>query len=114
MDRRICHAIAEHALLMFGDRGAVRVVEPHLYGRNTAGHDALSAWMRPGWSRTDPDGGWRWKDVQDLAPSLASGRISQDELVAVLAEAAHVAELLDRGDRWWAPWDDWVPSDGVG
>ena len=35
-----------------------------------------------------PDGSWRWKDVQDLAPSLASGRITQDELLAVLAEAA--------------------------
>ena len=61
----------------------------------------------------DPDGGWRWKDVQDLAPSLASGRITHDELLAVLAEAAHVAELLDRGDRWWAPWDDWSPADGT-
>jgi hypothetical protein len=58
-DLRICHAIANRALLMFGYRGFVRVVEPHLYGRNTAGHDALSAWMRPGWSRTDPEGGWR-------------------------------------------------------
>ena len=61
----------------------------------------------------DRDGGWHWKDVQDLAPSLASGRITQDELLAVLAEAAHVAELLDRGDRWWAPWDDWSPQDGT-
>lgn len=59
MDLRICQAIAGRALLMFGYRGAVRVAEPHLYGRNTAGHDALSAWMRPGWSRTDPEGGWR-------------------------------------------------------
>ncbi|NYE35973.1 hypothetical protein F4692_001077 [Nocardioides cavernae] len=61
----------------------------------------------------DPDGAWRWKDVQDLAPSLASGRITHDELLAVLAEAAHVAELLERGDRWWAPWDDWTPADGT-
>jgi predicted RNA-binding protein associated with RNAse of E/G family len=61
----------------------------------------------------EPDGEWRWKDVQDLAPSLASGRITQDELLAVLAEAAHVAELLDRGDRWWAPWDEWSPQDGT-
>ena len=47
--------------------------------------------------------------MQDLAPSLAAGRITQDELLAVLAAAAHVAELLDRDDRWWAPWDDWSP-----
>jgi hypothetical protein len=60
-----------------------------------------------------PDGDWRWKDVQDLAPTLQSGRITHDELLSVLAEAAHVAELLDRGDRWWAPWDDWSPADGT-
>ncbi|MCP3420823.1 DUF402 domain-containing protein [Nocardioides pinisoli] len=60
----------------------------------------------------EPDGAWRWKDVQHLAPSLASGRISQGELLAVLAEAERVADLLDRDDRWWAPWDDWSPRDG--
>ena len=59
------------------------------------------------------DGPWRWKDVQDLAPSLASGRITQDELLAVLASAAEVAALLDRDDRWWAPWDGWTPAGGT-
>ena len=59
------------------------------------------------------EGPWRWKDVQDLAPSLASGRITQDELLAVLTSAAEVAELLDADDRWWAPWDDWAPTDGT-
>jgi hypothetical protein len=59
MDARICNAIAMHRLLMFGYRGTVRVVEPHLYGLTTAGHEALSAWLRPGWSRADPVGGWR-------------------------------------------------------
>ena len=59
MDLRICQAIAERRMLMFGYGGAVRVVEPHLYGVTTAGHEALSAWMRPGWSRVDPEGGWR-------------------------------------------------------
>jgi hypothetical protein len=66
VDLRICHAIGERALLMFGYKGTVRVAEPHLYGRNTAGHDALSAWMRPGWSRTDPEGGWRMFLVEEL------------------------------------------------
>ncbi len=60
-----------------------------------------------------PHGAWRWKDVQDLAPSLASGRITHDELLATLAAAAEVADLLDRGDRWWAPWDGWAPADGM-
>ena len=60
-----------------------------------------------------PDGSWQWKDVQDLAPSLASGRITQDELLAVLAEADVVAGLLDRDERWWAPWDGWTPQGGM-
>ncbi|HEY0970043.1 MAG TPA: hypothetical protein VGE02_03590 [Gemmatimonadales bacterium] len=59
MDLRICNAIAERRLLMVGYKGVLRVVEPHLHGRTTTGNDALSAWMRPGWSRVDPEGGWR-------------------------------------------------------
>ena len=55
----ICAAVAGRRLLMFGYGDAVRVVEPHIFGRNTAGHDALSAWLREGQSRTDPGGGWR-------------------------------------------------------
>ncbi|KRE97191.1 hypothetical protein ASG76_00190 [Nocardioides sp. Soil774] len=59
------------------------------------------------------DGTWRWKDVQHLAPSLASGRITSEELLATLAAAAEVADLLERDDRWWAPWDEWSPQDGT-
>jgi hypothetical protein len=59
MDARLCEAIRAKRLLMFGYGGLVRVVEPHLYGVNTAGHEALSAWLRAGHSRSDPEGGWR-------------------------------------------------------
>lgn len=58
------------------------------------------------------DGEWRWKDVQDLAPTLASGRITHEELLAVLAAATDVAALLDADDRWWSRWDDWTPEPG--
>jgi len=61
-----------------------------------------------------PDGAWRWKDVHHLAPSLASGRITADELLATLDAAAEVADLLERDDRWWAPWDGWSPADASG
>ena len=65
---------------MFSYGGVVRVVEPHLYGRTTAGHEALSAWMRPGWSRADPEGGWRMyrldgvEDLQVLPEGFAGPR----------------------------------------
>ena len=57
-----------------------------------------------------PDGPWWWKDVEDLAPSLASGRITQSELLSVLAAATEVAVLLERDERWWSRWDSWAPG----
>lgn len=69
MDLRLCQAIAERQLVMLTYAGVVRVVEPHLHGLTTAGHEALSAWMRPGWSRADPDGGWRMFRL-DIADAL--------------------------------------------
>lgn len=80
MDVRICQAIAERRLLMLGYKGVMRVVEPHLYGVTTTGHEALSAWMRSGWSRLDPDGGWRlfhtdaFRDLQVLPEEFHSPR----------------------------------------
>lgn len=59
MNPLICEAVRARRLLIFGYGNTVRVVEPHLYGVNTAGHEALSAWLRPGHSRVDPAGGWR-------------------------------------------------------
>lgn len=58
-----------------------------------------------------PGGDRRWKDVEHLAPCLDSGRITLDETLHVLHAAADVAALLERDERWWAPWDDWAPSE---
>jgi hypothetical protein len=55
----ICDAIKKKRLLMFGYGDFVRVVEPHLFGVNSAGHEMLTAWLRAGYSRSDPEGGWR-------------------------------------------------------
>ncbi|GAA1915359.1 DUF402 domain-containing protein [Nocardioides hwasunensis] len=60
-----------------------------------------------------PHGEWRWKDVEDVAPALASGRMTTAELLDVLPAATEVADLLERDVRWWAPWDDWTPADGM-
>ncbi|HVE80013.1 MAG TPA: hypothetical protein VNA89_14200 [Gemmatimonadaceae bacterium] len=59
MHSLLCQAIRRRQLLMFGYGDSVRVVEPHMYGVNTAGNQALSAWLRAGYSRSQPDGGWR-------------------------------------------------------
>jgi hypothetical protein len=66
MNALICEAIREKKLLMFEYADLIRVVEPHLYGMNTAGHEALSAWLRAGYSRSDPQGGWRTYLVREI------------------------------------------------
>jgi predicted DNA-binding transcriptional regulator YafY len=55
----VCKAISQRLLMMFAYSDTVRVVEPHLCGINSAGNVVLSAWMLPGYSRSDPDGAWR-------------------------------------------------------
>jgi hypothetical protein len=55
----ICDAIAAKRLLAFRYEGHERVVEPHLCGHNTAGHDALLAWFVRGYSESGAGPGWR-------------------------------------------------------
>lgn len=59
LEPMICDAISRRLLMMFAYADTVRVVEPHMCGINSAGHAVLSAWMLAGYSRSDPDGGWR-------------------------------------------------------
>ena len=62
LDTMICEAIRGRRLMMYEYGGLIRVVEPHLLGENEAGHKLLSGWLRPGYSRSDPQGGWRtWR-----------------------------------------------------
>ena len=98
MDVRICQAIAEHRLLMVGYKGVLRVVEPHLYGVTAGGREALSAWMRPGWSRVDPEGGWRlfhadaFRDLQLLPERFDAPRAGFNPADSHFAERfCHVA-----------------------
>ena len=62
LDTLICDAIRARKLMMYEYGGLMRIVEPHLYGVNAAGDALLSGWLRPGLSRSDPQGGWRsWR-----------------------------------------------------
>lgn len=55
----LCAAIRRRSLVMFEYGDLIRVVEPHRFGINSAGHEMLSGWLRAGYSRSDPAGGWR-------------------------------------------------------
>jgi hypothetical protein len=80
MNTLVCDAIRTRRLLRFVYEGYERVVEPHLYGINTANHEMLSAYLVGGWSRTDTSAGWRnylvreMYDVHVLAESFTGAR----------------------------------------
>jgi hypothetical protein len=63
----ICEAIRGRRLLMFAYKDLVRVVEPHVYGLTSEGNELLNGWMRPGYSRTSPEGGWRNWRVDEIS-----------------------------------------------
>lgn len=62
----LIRAIRERRRLMFAYRDRLRVVEPHRYGEAGNGHRLLNAWLRPGHSRTTPEGGWRSFALEDI------------------------------------------------
>ena len=76
----LCDAIAGRRLLLFAYGDRVRLVEPHVYGESAAGHGVVSAWLRPGYSRSTPEGGWRtfrldgMRDVQAVDEAFAAPR----------------------------------------
>ena len=99
---QLCGAIHRRSLVMFEYGDLIRVVEPHRFGVNSAGHEMLSGWLRAGYSRSDPAGGWRnylLRDVSALqvldAPFAGArpGYATQDarmrEVYCELAPAAH-------------------------
>ena len=76
----ICDAIRARRLVRFVYDGYERVVEPHLYGINSAGHEALSGYLVRGWSASETAPGWRtylideMRDTAALADSFSGTR----------------------------------------
>jgi hypothetical protein len=126
MNTLICDAVRARRLLRFVYDGYERVVEPHLYGINTADHEMLSCWLVGGWSASEAAPGWRNYLVRDMADVqvLAEGfdgpregynpgddafrqRFCRLEGGRELAASA-VRALLDRIDGGWryARWDE--------
>ena len=66
MNVLICDAVRARRLLRFVYEGYERIVEPHLYGINTASHEMLSCYLVGGWSRTETEPGWRNYLVREM------------------------------------------------
>ena len=64
---QLCVAIQRRSLVMFEYGDLIRVVEPHRFGVNSVGHEMLSGWLRAGYSRSDPAGGWRNYLLRDVS-----------------------------------------------
>lgn len=67
MNELICNAITQRHLLRFVYDGYERIVEPHLYGINTANREMLSGYLVAGWSASAPEPGWRNYLVSEMA-----------------------------------------------
>ena len=65
--QQLCAAITRRSLVMFEYGVLIRVVEPHRFGINSAGHEMLSGWLRAGYSRSDPAGGGRTDLLTDVS-----------------------------------------------
>ena len=62
----ICEAIRCKKLLQFSYGSHLRVVEPHMLGRDSAGHDVLSAYLVRGYSESRKQPYWRFYLLSDL------------------------------------------------
>ncbi|MBA3316484.1 MAG: hypothetical protein H0T50_00130 [Gemmatimonadales bacterium] len=69
MRHTVCAAIGARQLVAFSYEGFDRIVEPHLCGRNTAGHDALLAWFVRGHSESASRPGWRTYLLAEMSAS---------------------------------------------
>ena len=59
MNLVVCDAIRARRLLRFVYDGYERVIEPHIYGVTSAGHDAVRGYLVRGWSSSESTPGWR-------------------------------------------------------
>lgn len=59
MNQVIIDAIENHRLLRVEYSGYSRLVEPHTYGVNTAGHEALSCYQVAGGSKSNAPQDWK-------------------------------------------------------
>lgn len=108
LDTLICEAIGGRKLLMYEYGGLIRLVEPHLLGATAGGNALLSGWLRPGYSRSDPNGGWRtWRVDRITSAQVIDYRFDaprpgynpDDPRMAHVVCALPAAEPRDAGTR---------------
>jgi hypothetical protein len=66
MHQIICDAIRARRRLRFVYDGYERIIEPHIYGINSASHEAVRGWLVAGWSGSEAAPGWRTYLVREM------------------------------------------------
>jgi hypothetical protein len=66
MHEIICDAIRARRRLRFVYDGYERIIEPHIYGINTASHESVRGWLVAGWSGSEAAPGWRTYLVREM------------------------------------------------
>jgi len=56
--------------------------------------------------RVEPDGGWGWKDEDELEEAVRLGRFTPDQAAAIRTEGERVVEARP----WPTGWEDWRPD----
>jgi len=80
MNTLITDAIRARRLIRFIYEGYERIVEPHMYGINSANQEMVSAFLVGGWTKTETQPGWRnflvkeMDDVHALSESFRTPR----------------------------------------
>lgn len=72
MNNLIFNAISNKELLSFYYGGGNRIVEPHCYGINTAGHEVLCAYQVSGFSKSGAKPPWRSFQVSKMSAIMAT------------------------------------------
>lgn len=62
MNNQIIEAIEKQNIIEFSYEGKLRVVEPHCYGKTTAGNEAIRAYQTDGYSSSGKMG-WKLYDL---------------------------------------------------
>ena len=73
MNRPICEAIRDRAVVRFSYGGGSRTVEPHCHGTSRAGKEVLRGYQTGGYSRSGKSVGWHLFEVAKISGLTKSG-----------------------------------------
>jgi hypothetical protein len=73
MNRSICEAIRDRAVVRFSYGGGSRTVEPHCHGMSSTGREVLRGYQTGGYSSSGNPVGWRLFEVAKISGFGPSG-----------------------------------------